>query len=688
MRKPICALALAAACSDVRLDLPDDAFVPPTLDDQLTIQGDFCTSEAGDVAFPVKVMFIVDGSGSQQFSDQNRQRVVAVTNAINALAGSPNTYFKIIVFNASITAVPPANDPAQPVFTDVNGILPALTTLAEADTLTDYQGALAMGYSELLRDMLPSAGASPEEVRQKSAEVARTKYVVIFISDGMPDPQCRAGLGNDLDPLSPTGLRRICEDQDFLDCLLQAPGYDDTLCFAQPDAATLFGGLNSTELRAGNDYNQAYQILQKVSDIMELEERFDVGEIRVHAGIVLDPLADPAILSLFGDAAQAIPMMEQVAELGNGEFMQFYGGDSIDFLTLNFDAIKQPRVVRGFYGDNLNVTMSVDGLRTDSDGDGLTDGEELTIGTLRTTRDHDGDGYSDLLEYRLRGYGFDALDECLPAVNDLPNPNAVCAPGAPVNCMQNAAGYLDTDVDGLNDCEERRLGTDPSNPDSDQDGVPDALDFAAGLDPIRWDVDRDDDQDGIPNGREIEWHLNPVVGQNETAVRDRFRYDRPEVSRTIDGRPCYDFVLRRVTLMSTADTGRSVGDNAIQLYVTENLADDLSGTPLYRIACLHARYVPPSLKVPADGDVRLHEADFRFLPNAYQTVSLIDPYDPALDCLQSCDDDSVCPGGTACATDDNLCRQRCGSDADCPPPDAPEPDVRTPEYRCLDGFCR
>ena len=41
-------------------------------------------------------------------------------------------------------------------------------------------------------------------------------------------------------------------------------------------------------------------------------------------GAQLDPLADPTVIEIFGDAAQAAPLMEQVADLGNGQYMEFY----------------------------------------------------------------------------------------------------------------------------------------------------------------------------------------------------------------------------------------------------------------------------------------------------------------------------------------------------------------------------
>lgn len=634
------------SCSDIRLEPPDVEDDPEVVAGELTLQGEFCTSPAADIEFPVKIMFIVDGSGSQQFTDQNRQRVVAVEQTINRLIRNPSTYFKIITFNASVSATPTVNT-GDVYSNDLNELLPALNNLAEADTLTDYQGALSVAFSEIRRDV---EGVFNDPLRGP-AELSRTKYINILITDGLPDPQCQAGLGNDQDPNFPGGLNFLCEDNAFLACLLQAGicpdgsfcdgmtpcagggcpdqttcaggvcEFNDTTCFEQTDAAELFGGIANAEISAGNDYNQPYQILGKVEEIMDLENDFQVGEIQFNAGLVLDPLADPAIIEIFGDASQAAPLLEQMAEIGNGEFLQFYGGDSIDFSNLDFDSLKQGRVVRTFYAVNLASRFMADGLQFDSDFDGLTDEQEFEIGSDPYRADSDADGYSDFIEWNRRGFGLDFSDPCKPAVIDQPGFGAgaidACTPNDSAtwfNCLvQNVGGvrtYVDTDRDGLNDCEERALGTDVSIVDTDADGFTDLIDYRYGMDPAIWDIDRDVDQDGLANGREIEWHLNPVIEQTERQVRDRYRYDRPELGTTVDGRACYDYSIRRLQMVPTTknfdleDEGLTgIGWNEIRIFILENLADDLSGVPLVRQACIRTRYVPPTLQVPLSGFV-------------------------------------------------------------------------------------
>ncbi|MBN1960252.1 MAG: VWA domain-containing protein [Deltaproteobacteria bacterium] len=620
-----------SACTDSRLEYPQVEVISLEYDDELTIKGSFCASPAADIAYPVKIMFIVDGSGSLQFSDQNRQRVVAVENAIGALLGQPNVYFKIIVFNAAVSTTPPnfGNPVPPPVFTnDLSTIMPGLIDLTKADTLTDYQGALAVAYAELLRDMTDIRN----DPTRGPAELGRTKYVIIFISDGFPDPQCKVGAGNDLDPLDTIdGLNDICENQDYINCTLHVSDevdttvcngttctYNNTLCWDLPNYATLFGGLSTLELMAGNDYNQPYQILAKVQDIMDLASRYGVGEMRMHTGLVLDPQANDAIIQLFGDPAQAIPLVQEMANIGDGLFMQFYGGDQINFLQIDYQSLQQPRVVRGFIANNLMALPNAQGYTVDTDGDGLSDAEEIKIGTKLRVADTDGDGYSDAFEEHRRSFGFDPLDACMPKLVDVDgaDPLAPCDKTAPMNCNfeigPNGRAYIDTDRDGIHDCEENNYGLNSSTPDTDHDGIPDPLELAFGTDPLLWDYERDFDGDGIPNGRESTWHLPPLSLQSNVITQARYRYDLEEVEKTVDGRPCYDFVIRHIKLAPTKennDLNLEVGHNNIRLYIVESMADNLAGPPLIRTACINARYIPPSLKVPAGGEVQLSVVD-------------------------------------------------------------------------------
>jgi hypothetical protein len=109
----------------------------------------------------------------------------------------------------------------------------------------------------------------------------------------------------------------------------------------------------------------------------------------------------------------------------------------------------------------------------DSDGDGVSDGQERENGTDPNNGDSDGDGIPDGKEEPGKDSDGDGIDDALDE---------------------------DSDNDGIPDSEE--LGPDPENPiDTDNDGIPDVRDTDADGDGVA-DKDEqtgDPDGDGIPN---------------------------------------------------------------------------------------------------------------------------------------------------------------------------------------------
>src|SRR5690606_2390685 len=78
---------------------------------------------------------------------------------------------------------------------------------------------------------------------------------------------------------------------------------------------------------------------------------------------------------------------------------------------------------------------------------------------------------------------------------------------APVPLADRAR--LDTDGDGLKDCEEMLLRLDPTLFDTDGDGAPDLLELPAGTNFLVDDGLVDSDFDGAPNGEELRAHSDP-----------------------------------------------------------------------------------------------------------------------------------------------------------------------------------
>ncbi|MGH2536698.1 MAG: hypothetical protein ACRDHL_04830, partial [Candidatus Promineifilaceae bacterium] len=104
----------------------------------------------------------------------------------------------------------------------------------------------------------------------------------------------------------------------------------------------------------------------------------------------------------------------------------------------------------GATGTALAATAAFEG---DADDDGLSNGQEQTLGTLPDNPDSDGDGLSD---------------------------------GQEVNQHQTDPLEPDSDGDGLTDgAEVNEHGSSPTNPDSDDDGVSDGDEVLAGTDPLQ-----------------------------------------------------------------------------------------------------------------------------------------------------------------------------------------------------------
>jgi hypothetical protein len=141
----------------------------------------------------------------------------------------------------------------------------------------------------------------------------------------------------------------------------------------------------------------------------------------------------------------------------------------------------------------------------DSDDDGLTDGQEIAIGTNPFDPDSDDDGLTDGAEVEV--HGTDPLDPDTDddGLND----------GAEIAAGTNPFDQ-DTDDDGLSDGDEVNVhGTNPLDPDSDDDGLLDGVEVALGLDPL----DPDTDDDGIPDGQDSEFIEAAVAGLDDSAFK-------------------------------------------------------------------------------------------------------------------------------------------------------------------------
>jgi Tol biopolymer transport system component len=147
------------------------------------------------------------------------------------------------------------------------------------------------------------------------------------------------------------------------------------------------------------------------------------------------------------------------------------------------------RTARATQTASFNQTQAALSGQEDTDGDGLTNERENSLGTDPLNPDTDGDGLSDGEEVDI--YRTNPLNPDTDGDGLLDGAEVLTYGTDPLN--------PDTDGDGLNDGDEVSRGTDPLNPDTDNDGLPDGEEVRLGTDPLNPDTDGDGLLDGQEN---------------------------------------------------------------------------------------------------------------------------------------------------------------------------------------------
>ncbi|MCC7381209.1 MAG: VWA domain-containing protein [Deltaproteobacteria bacterium] len=535
----VLALAAGAACTNVSIErVPDPP--PPPVDNLVSIKGEFCTESPQNVEFPVKVLFIVDISQSMSQTDppdpadnNYSARTRAVVDVINTMAGVPGVEIGIISFQSSINDLTRGFIPNYSA-ADVASLIGFAESLQAQQGQTNFEGALEAGFQVLVTDI----AAADETTR------GRSRYVVIFVSDGFPNP---------IDP---------------------------------PD-------------------NTPESIVAVVESMQRLERERRLAELKVHT-VYLSGRTPPQVQQ------GPIDLLKDMADAGKGTFRNVGNGEKINFLDIGFTAFRRVFLLKSFLAENRNARPEPFlEAATDSDGDGLSDGEELLIGTSETSTDSDLDGFTDLLENNLRNAGFDPLD------------------GADADCRVTATDRYnrrDDDGDGLLNCEERFLGTNPRLFDTDADGVPDPIEVRARVSPVADDYFADPDRDTVANGFEIRDRTNPQLDDRAHFGELRYRYD-VEAYEIRDSQTCFRFFIDNVALVSStpADPTAEKGWNDLMVVFGQTAADTPTDFGEFRMACVRARFLlEEDLKYPPSGLVELKATDFK------KPANLADPSDPAV----------------------------------------------------------
>ena len=643
LRLLLAALTLSA-CTEALLQ--PQAAMESTLDDRLQIRGEVCTGKPDPSKFPVKIIFLIDSSGSMCVSDgpgsqastgfcetigaqligmgiTTPGRVRALHSLIDRFKSQPNISVALIPFDSKIanaypdsaTGFVPASDPQLPTRID------ALQN--ELGKGTDYQGALAEAYARIDGDIQHSLTTGHR------AELPRTKFVVILLTDGSPYPRCTSD-DTDADPTVYATADRpwgIWKDNPATFCNPipdpndpNSPGHD-------PNAGD--DGNNSiiASFHAGADRNQNYQIFDAADRLAALKDKYNIGEVRLHTVLLFNTDAvtlcgQICLTDLYngmGSAADAEKVaawtLTQLAVThGNGTFQEFKHQTDIQLGSLDYTSLASRFVAKTMLASNTNAFPQLLGAVLDSDGDGVPDSQDSdkVLGTNHLSTDSDGDGFPDAFEIAHKSEGFDPMAVDPRGCKDGPGFRA------PYSCQ-------DTDGDGLSEAAERYLGTDPTMADTDADGIPDGVEVMYGLDPlVPNDRTLDQDLDGVPDILEIFQHTNPLIDDRAVHARDSYRYQMTAVPQT-DGSVCYEFLVSNIRLLTPDRASGQNGYNYISLTFAE--APETGVTRdygLWKMACAFAQFAPPSLRVPAGPELTITKDDWALLQSvAPQPGSLI-----------------------------------------------------------------
>ncbi len=167
-----------------------------------------------------------------------------------------------------------------------------------------------------------------------------------------------------------------------------------------------------------------------------------------------------------------------------------------------------------FLSDYDEMSRGTDPALADTDHDGLLDGFEAALGTDPTLADTDRDGLSDAYELSRSHTDPTKADTDADGISDSLEMAAGTNPtdGVRLSLGAQSPGRFglgiepDTDRDGVTDAREQRLGSNAADVDTDHDGLIDGLELAAGTDLHL----ADSDADGLSDAFELSLGTDPL----------------------------------------------------------------------------------------------------------------------------------------------------------------------------------
>jgi Bacterial TSP3 repeat len=527
-------LSLAAsACTDSSLYA--DGPGGPTGPDRAEFKGVACVPLAAGGAFPVKVLFALQGG-----SGMDRTVVGYAEDALNAVttefSASSSVSFAVVGYHTVATAF-------QATFVRDERLPQAFAMYGayQEDGPVSLRAPLKLAESLIGGDMQVGCRGT----------VARTRYFIVMLIANS-DTSCA-------NPVFNAGIAQKCNT--FLNtssCSSCAGGGPSTDCDA---------------CNAGNEQCSACELARVAQEVKAIGTQFGAGEVTIQPVYVRDTVDQVTEYQANAIAAAGGTQLVETTPAGLNKALT----------GLNYASMQRELKLKRLIAMNRNALSRNGAVLIDSDGDGLSDEDEKRIGTDPTNPDTDGDGLSDGVEVRM---GLDPL-----------TPNLIngCNP-------QN-----DEDGDRLNDCEERVLGTDACIADTDGDGLPDLVEFLNGTNPLVPEDLNDDDRDGLDNVNEVLAHTDPLSADIPFQRERGYGYSVTDAPKTVDGRACYNIDIYNVTVVGTEQrpspdgSGLVIakGTNDIYIYLQVGQDNDPRGTGIGSLFVPTVRFTPPATRRPS-----------------------------------------------------------------------------------------
>ena len=474
-------LLLMTACTDANLrGIPVG---PRTRDDKLRISGTFCTEDPSTLLFPVRVLLIVDCSESMLVTDPldpitgMPMREQAARDAVDVLLENEDGGVAIaaIRFSAEAQVITFADQNGNGVHDEDEGYFTrsrmqllgdggitsegVLEAFRETDRTSSFINALAVAYTTLRDEM----------DRSEEASLPLSKYVVIFISDFLPDVE-----GDEVDENT---TERILESVDTLIDLAQLfrVGHMEMdfayISTAREDVDQQAEDLGRQMAVHGNGMFRSFPNNESLNFLfVDLSALRRVFTLRSMVAVNTSTVSRGIGFCGNGIDEHLVTCPVEFDQIEAGTCCQPPDGNAPATWTLGERRMCCDRDLDGFESpwcgggdcddwDNQNFPGATRFL-PDSDYDGVSDEDEFRIMSNPRVADSDGDGFGDLLEFRFRTSGLDPLDpfdsDCL--AGEVAVGSTVCNDDLD---NDGDGSFVDTDSDGRIDQKNNVDGTDP-----------------------------------------------------------------------------------------------------------------------------------------------------------------------------------------------------------------------------------